>query len=781
MMAAKVGTTVCGRPELINTLQGMSQFLKYGLLCVMIGMALSAFPQVPERMSFQAVIRDGKGELVANHRVGIRIQIKQGSLFGPAAYVETHNPVTDEYGLASLEIGGGKVVLGSFSGIPWENGPYFLQTETDPAGGASYSIIGVSQVLSVPYALHAKSADAITGSLNETDPAFSGSVAEGITGSDTASWNHMQQDIIETDPYFMRSVSKNITAADTEKWNRKINVETQNLGDVLAKGNDGRVQQIRNLARPVHLQDVATKAYVDEISARLSMLNSTLYGAGPVTDADGNVYNTAKYGDYVWMTENLRTGQLNDGTAIPLIMQQNSWIELTTPGYCWYHNDKVAYGSPYGALYNAFAVNTGKLCPIGWHVPGNAEWSTLAYLLGGRDVAGGKMKEAGKQHWIEPNTGADNSSGFSGMPGGDRYYSFGHSSEEGFANAGYQGCWWSASGNFFSHHVYRLLNNQIYLDEWNFEEKAGVSVRCKMDDNLSMAVIPTVTTAIVTDILQNTAVTGGSVSNDGGSTVVAKGVCWSTGPNPGTGNYSTLDGFAPGDFNSLVTGLIPNTTYYVRAYATNGVGTGYGKVLTFTTLEDHSFGSVTDVEGNEYKTVVIGTQIWMAENLKTTRFNDNQSMPQISGSSGSSGYCWYHDEEAKYKDPYGAMYTWYAVSTGKICPSGWKVPDLADWDTLRSYLGNNATAGAKLREAGTAHWPEALDATNETGFTALPGGSYANGIFSGLGEVGYWWTADEFSGNDLMAWQEYMYPINTALSSGFTDKSHAYSVRCLKE
>jgi hypothetical protein len=130
----------------------------------------ASFAQAPQKMSYQAVIRDGSTNLVTSHAVGMRIQILQTSEFGAAVYVETHSTTTNANGLVTLEIGSGNIVLGTFAGINWANGPYFIKVETDIAGGTNYSITGVSQILSVPYALYAKTADSYT----ESDPVFAG-------------------------------------------------------------------------------------------------------------------------------------------------------------------------------------------------------------------------------------------------------------------------------------------------------------------------------------------------------------------------------------------------------------------------------------------------------------------------------------------------------------------------------------------------------------------------------------------------------------------------------
>lgn len=161
-------------------------------ICAAILMTISIFAQAPNKMSYQAVIRNNSNTLVVSQSVGMRISILQTSPNGTAVYVETQTPTTNANGLVSIEIGGGTIVSGNFSSIDWSSGPYFIQTETDPTGGTSYTITGTSQLLSVPYALHATRADSITGGITENDPVFGASVASGITGADTTYWNNKQ-------------------------------------------------------------------------------------------------------------------------------------------------------------------------------------------------------------------------------------------------------------------------------------------------------------------------------------------------------------------------------------------------------------------------------------------------------------------------------------------------------------------------------------------------------------------------------------------------------------
>jgi uncharacterized protein (TIGR02145 family) len=194
--------------------------------------------------------------------------------------------------------------------------------------------------------------------------------------------------------------------------------------------------------------------------------NNTL---ATVTDMNGNVYHTVTIGTQIWMVENLKTTKFNDGTAIPLVT--NHWGNLSTPGYCWYY-DTNYFKNPYGALYNWFAVNTGKLAPKGWHIPTDAEWDILITYLGGEDIAGGKMKETDTTHWIG-NVGADNSSGFTALPGGlcsvNNY----------FNDLGYHGFWWSMTEKDESGSWSRELNspNTSVIHQY-FYKPVGCSVRC---------------------------------------------------------------------------------------------------------------------------------------------------------------------------------------------------------------------------------------------------------------------------------------------------------------
>jgi uncharacterized protein (TIGR02145 family) len=174
--------------------------------------------------------------------------------------------------------------------------------------------------------------------------------------------------------------------------------------------------------------------------------------------------------------ENLKTTKYNDGTAIPLATDNIAWADLVapgTPGYCWYNND-VANKATYGALYNYFAIRTGKLVPTGWHVPTHAEWDTLTKYLGGTNVAGGKLKETGTTYWHSPNTGATNETGFSAVGGGMRYDVDGS-----FSSIGLLGKLWSSTPSNANH----SWNLEMGCNDGTVYDAAdgngyGLSIRC---------------------------------------------------------------------------------------------------------------------------------------------------------------------------------------------------------------------------------------------------------------------------------------------------------------
>ena len=211
-------------------------------------------------------------------------------------------------------------------------------------------------------------------------------------------------------------------------------------------------------------------------------------------------------------------------------------------------------------------------------------------------------------------------------------------------------------------------------------------------------------------------------------------------------------------------------------------------IMAVSCKKDNDDTTVTDIDGNVYDTVAIGSQVWMVENLKTTRYSNGDpvgtSNPQDKNISGETTpkYQWAYGGEEGNVAAYGRLYTWYAATDNRnICPAGWHVPDDNEWTTLSDYLGGQNVAGGKLKESGTLHWKTPnTNATNLSGFTALPGGFRGSeGLYYDLGEWGNWWSSSSY--DETQAWLRFLYCDDGVLGRGFYGKQHAMSVRCIKD
>lgn len=513
----------------------------------------------------------------------------------------------------------------------------------------------------------------------------------------------------------------------------------------------------------------------------------------PCTDADGQNYSVVKIGSQWWMDENLQTTKLNDSTAIPIVTNNANWASLKTGACCWYENDAATYQSIYGALYNWYAVNTGKLCPSGWHVPSDTEWKQLDMALGmtqaQADNTGWRGTNQGTQMkttsgWYNNGNGT-NTSGFSGLPGGYRNLN-GY-----FYRITTDGYWWSSTEVYTDFAWERDVSyNHASIYRNNYGKGAGFSVRCVRDDNATVS-LPSVSTKVVSD---TTATCGGNVTNDGGAKVTARGVCWNTTGNPTIMDSHTTDGSGLGEFTSSLTGLVPLTTYYVRAYATNDLGTAYGEEKNFTTIITWSeTGIITDVrDGKTYKTVKIGNQWWMDENLA---YLPTVSPPTVGSNTALYYYVYGYSgtditaakATANYSI-YGVLYNWSAAMA--VCPSGWHLPSDAEWEQLEMALGMTQAQADSTGFRGTNQgtqmkttngWYNNGNGTNTNGFSGLPGGfRYYNGGFDGVTSNGSWWSSTEFSMYDE-AWARLLSYYFSNVYRYFTFKSYGFSVRCVRD
>jgi uncharacterized protein (TIGR02145 family) len=302
-----------------------------------------------------------------------------------------------------------------------------------------------------------------------------------------------------------------------------------------------------------------------------------------------------------------------------------------------------------------------------------------------------------------------------------------------------------------------------------------------------------VTTAVATFITSATATSGGNVSSGGGgNNVIERGVCYNTSSNPTVSNFKVASGSGAGNFVSILSGLSGSTTYYVRAYAVKSTGVNYGNQVVFTTLQD--YGTITDADGNLYHTITIGSQVWTVENLKTTKYRDGTSIPNVTDNTDwynltTGAYCNYNNDETNVAT-YGRLYNWAAVTDAhNLAPPGWHVPSYTEWyTTLMNSLGGCSVGGKKLKD--NVLW----NGDNSSGFKALPAGRRYSGngpngpatFFSAINSNADWWTSTP-TADPALAWffEQTVNDGSCSISSFGGDfiynKKTGYSVRLVKD
>jgi len=586
-----------------------------------------------------------------------------------------------------------------------------------------------------------------------------------------------------------------------------------------------------------------TISFTTEEPAPVSNEGQPCPDAPTMTDNSGNTYETLLLGTQCWTKTNLRTKKDKNGNdftstsisaSVPYyyIPTSNNWLSSDLP-FTSYD------ASVFGYYYNWEAAKVA--CPSGWHLPSEADWTALTtylstkneYLCGSYNAKG----LASSEYWYTNNPSSlyscrvnydlstNNATGFSAIPAGNYYSSY--NNNEGVALAGSSAYFWTSSEaagtNAGSAAARRISYDDVNLmseisEQGGMNPARGLSVRClkgEPGDDYS-----TVVTKPVTNIAQTSVTLNGEVTEDGGATVTARGFCWGTSENPVVNtnfpnSYST-DGTGTGTFSHALTGLTVGTTYHVRAYAKNSMGTAYGEDLTFTTATYAlptgdaqpcpNTPTVTDIDGNSYPTVQIGNQCWMAENLRTTKFANDVVISTDFTASATTPYC---KKIIHNLDNYECLYNWAAVLGGAassdanpsnvqgICPDGWHVPSAAEWAQLRDYMSdqpgylcNNIIGTIGKALASTTGWSSSnyqyavgnnQSANNISAFTATPDGYYYNNSFAGQGTKARFWSCSPRAGypEDAMC-AEVSYD-----EAGFREdasyfKTAGLAVRCLK-
>jgi uncharacterized protein (TIGR02145 family) len=792
-----------------------------------ISMIATIYGQAPAGFNYQAVARNPQGQLITNTQVTIQIAILKGSIDGTSVYTESFSPTTNNFGLVNLNIGNGTVMSGTFADIDWGADTYFIKVWLNSTE------MGTTQLLSVPYALHAKTAENLAGGITETDPIFTAwDKSTGITIPESQITDLQSYLLAETDPVFSASLAKNITAIDTTYWNNKLDSFTEidpvyaawdkSTGILITESQITDLHHFTNADEtdPVFSQSVAIGIKATDTiywSSKLSSFTETdpLFEAWnkstgiditssqirdfqtSVTNNAAVLANTAKNtyptvdsvklaGIQIGAEVNVNAdwnatsgdAQILNQPVLAAVATSGSFNDLlnkpvgNTIGDLQYWNGTSWEILPPGTEGQVLVINSSKV-PSWKNVSAPFLVAPIAITETATDVLSFSTT-------VNGTVNANNLST-------DVVFEWGKTTtyEIGSDIADES----PVTGNSDVAVSFNLPSDMASLEPgttYHYRIKAKNAVNITYGNDSTFTTLDTIpqylTTAEIKEIKVNTALSGGSIIDDGGSTVIARGVCWNTSTNPTIVNSFSFDSSGTGEFISSIAGLTEGTTYFVRAYATNSVGTAYGNELSFTTI-----ATVGDIDGNVYNSITLGTQVWMAENLKTTKYQNGDLIPNVTDNTTwtnltTGAYCDY-DNTPDISLTYGSLYNWYAVSDSRnVCPSNWHVPSDEEWTVLTNYLGGDSVAGGKLKEGGLLHWNSPnTDATNETGFTALPGGMrYYTGPFGNIGGNGLWWSSSEI--NTDYAWGRNMAKGYSGVYVGGNDiKPSGFSVRCLQD
>ena len=344
----------------------------------------------------------------------------------------------------------------------------------------------------------------------------------------------------------------------------------------------------------------------------------------------------------------------------------------------------------------------------------------------------------------------------------------------------------TGTGDFVSN-LTDLTPNTLYYVRSYATNSQGTTYGNEVSFRTLQVAVPSLTTNAATEITLTEAVSGGDNISENGAAVTEKGICWNTTANPTISNSHKSSGTGTDRFTTKIDGLNHGTVYYVRAYARNSAGIGYGPEVSFST-------DARDIDGNIYNTIVIGTQLWMQEDLRTTRYPGGNEIPFVTDSIAwrnltTPACCWYNNTPQG--NGFGLIYNWYTIEVGNLCPTGWHVPSDSEFMILERFLGmsdlesNNTgwrgtNQGDQLKSTST--WDRPATGTNSSGFSAL-GEGYRYGLygnFADFGIVGYWWSSTLHWSDATLALYRRLDNKESGVYRAGVNKAGGKSVRCLK-
>jgi uncharacterized protein (TIGR02145 family) len=770
------------------------------------------FAQAPQGFNYQATVRNSAGALIVNQNVNFKFNIMLNSATSLPIFSETHLAPTDDLGQVNLVIGQGTATTGSFSTINWSTGNYYLGIELNTGNG--YVAMGTTQLLSVPYALYANSAGS-SQSQGKTSIYLTGDITNAEAAARIASELGP-----ETENIYIRNTTQ-LTSVDLSSMSSAVNIEIEYNEALTSVNLNGLITIYNNLLlryNPILTSILFNNLAVSEC-IRINNNNSlSSISLNSLLKVNKISYSAGLIGIEISDNINLQS------VLLPLLSQShsieiynNSLLTLDLPsltkvsgGSIYVGNNKLSSTSV-NSLLNKFLTvlpSSGKNIYLQGQNPpapptGQGVIDKQTLINAGNQVyTDGFVPTLTTTAVTSITTTSATSGGTITNSGGSIITAKGvvwSTSNDPNIEYGYQGMTTDGSGDgsFTSNLVGLTLGTTYYVRAYATNE-IGIGYG-QVETFTTLTILPTLTTA-VSSITNTSAIAGGIISSNGGASITARGVCWSTITNPTIAlTTKTTDGTGIGVFTSNITGLTGNTTYYVRAYATNSVGTGYGNEISFTTPPINLPGpNLTDIDGNTYQSVTNCGLTFTKQNLNVSKYTDGTPIPQVTDPTAwanltTGAWCYFNNTTAN-GTTYGKLYNWYAVVgiydtasannpalRKKLAPTGWHVPTDAEWTQLTDCLGGGSVAGGKMKSTGTSLWQSPnTAATNESGFTGLPGDHRSfNGQFMDIGSSATWWSSSDYSLADALF--RYLNYYDGTANRSFIGKTNGLSVRCIKD
>jgi uncharacterized protein (TIGR02145 family) len=755
-----------------------------------------AASNVPGKIHYQGLAVGANGKPIKNGTVGLRLSVLDSLPNGSALYTETKTASTDAAGIFSTYLGVGTATAGTFANIPWANGNNkFLKVEMDAQGGSNYQNMGSTQLVSVPYALHAGSAD--EANISNVMRGTNGQLYQLTVGANGPTWScyppvthaNAGSDQLNVTGTVAVLSGNSPSSKETGTWTilsgngGSLNSNSNsNPTSTFTKGTDSAYTLVWTITGPCGTSSDTLFLVFDN-----KIMNTPCVGI-PSISYLGENYPTVQIGTQCWLAKNLNAGtmvlgvnnQINNG-ILEKYCYNNDPANCATYGGLYQWAEAVQYQNGAGLTNSPSPSFTGKVkgvCPTGWHIPNNNEWSIFESYLGGASVAGRKIKSV-TPLWPAPNY-ADNSSGFSALPTGYRYY------QQTFLGLNGSTHFWSSNEASSNRGNYKdLFSDSIFYPMVNNLKTFGLVVRC-IKDTLCLP-------------------TSSSAGPDQPSLTGTTATLAANTPAAGeTGAWSILVGSG----GSLNSNNNPTATFtkgtdsaYTLVWTISGpCGTTRDTMnLRFPAPVGTTCGQTVTYAGESYPTVQIGTQCWMAKNLNVGTMissSINQANNNI-----LEKYCFNND--TSYCSIYGGFYQWAEAIQYKnnatnntitspsligniqgICPNGWHIPNDNEYCSLTTFIdptvncniwGHSGTdVGTKMKS--TMYW-NYTPGSNSSGFSAL-GTGYPN---RELNNETYIWTSTEFSNLNAIYRHLTAYQPATTIFRGEGPKNNPIVVRCLKD